>query len=78
MLALFNAKNCSRPQEAHLGPHKAVILAAVVTAAAFAVMFFVLPPANDGLRSVNNGFGPDWECTSHALSEPTCIKKLQR
>lgn len=62
----------------HLGPHKAVILAAAIIAAAFAIMFFVLPPARDGLRSVNNGFGPEWECTPHALSEPTCIKKLPR
>ena len=22
------------------------------------------------------GFGPDWECTSHPLGDPTCIKKL--
>jgi len=62
----------------HLGPHKAVLIAAMIIAAAFAVLFFVLPPARDGLLRANNGFGPDWECTPHALSEPTCIKKLQR
>lgn len=62
----------------HLGLHKAVILAAVMIAAAFAVIFFARPPARDGLWNVNNGFGPDWECTPHAQSEPTCIKKLRR
>jgi hypothetical protein len=35
----------------------------------------VLP--SDRLLRSNNGFGPDWECTSHPMSEPTCIKKLQ-
>jgi len=61
----------------HLGPHKAVIFAAAIIAAAFMVLWSVSPFPKDGLRANNNGFGPDWECTSHAMSEPTCIKKLQ-
>jgi hypothetical protein len=59
----------------HLGPHKAVIFTALVVAAAFAAALFVLP-VYDGLHA-NNGFGPDWECTAHAMSEPICIKKIR-
>jgi hypothetical protein len=28
--------------------------------------------------SGNFGFGPDWQCTTHALSEPTCIRNVQK
>jgi hypothetical protein len=60
----------------HLGPHKAVIFAAAIIVAAFAAA--VLSSSNDWPRGTNNGFGPDWECTPHAMSEPTCIKKPQQ
>lgn len=59
----------------HLGPHKVVIFTAAMIAIAFAVLWSVLPP-NDRLLRANNGFGPDWQCTPHAMSEPTCIRKL--
>jgi hypothetical protein len=60
----------------HLEQHKAVIITAAIVAAFMAVLS-LLPPSYDGLRGANNGFGPDWECTSNPQSEPTCIKKLQ-
>jgi hypothetical protein len=60
----------------HLGPHKKVAMfAAAIIAVALAAA--VLSPANDWPRGTNNGFGPDWECTSHPMSEPTCIKKFR-
>ena len=59
----------------HIWPHRAVIFTALIVAAGFAVLWTVLP--SDRLLRSNNGFGPDWECTPHAMSEPTCIKKMQ-
>jgi hypothetical protein len=61
----------------HLEPHHVVIFAAAIIAVAFAAVLFAWPSSFDGPRGTNNGFGPDWECTSHPMSEPTCIKKLQ-
>jgi hypothetical protein len=52
---------------------RGVIFAALLLAAVLAVMLWF--PAN--VRNAAPGFGPDWECTSHPQSEPTCIKKVR-
>jgi hypothetical protein len=52
------------------------ILALIVILLIFGVAVIYSPDFQ--WRNANSGFGPDWECTPHALSEPTCIKKLQR
>jgi len=49
---------------------------AIIAVAIFAVVvvyFPFLPQRNAGA-----GFGPDWDCTDHPGSEPTCIKKISR
>jgi hypothetical protein len=56
-----------------LAEWKAVIFGALLLAAVLIVV--VLFPAN--VKNTAPGFGPDWECTSHPQSEPTCIKKLR-
>jgi len=52
------------------------ILALIVILAIFGVAVIYAPDFQR--HNANAGFGPDWECTPHAQSEPTCIKKIQR
>jgi len=59
----------------HLWPHRAVIVTAAIIAASFVVLWSIAP-ADDRLLQGNNGFGPEWDCTAHPQSDPTCIKKL--
>jgi hypothetical protein len=40
------------------------------------VVAFVFLWLNPRLKSTNSGFGPEPACTSQALSEPTCLKKV--
>ena len=51
-----------------------LLLAIIVGGLAVALLYYPAGP----WQNPNNGFGPDWECTPHPNSEPTCIKKLGR
>jgi len=52
--------------------YKGAIFGVLLLAAVLLVLVWF--PAN--VRNTAPGFGPDWECTSHPQSEPTCIKKI--
>jgi hypothetical protein len=54
--------------------HWVVILTFGLIAALFAAAFAWGPVKRPNAPP---GFGPGWECTSHAQSEPTCIKKVR-
>jgi len=49
---------------------------AMITVAIFAAVVIYYPFLPQ--RNANAGFGPDWDCTPHPGSEPTCIKKIGR
>lgn len=51
----------------------AIVLAVLIVAAVISAAIFGIPVPGSGA----NGFGPDWECTSHPRGEQTCIKKLK-
>ena len=49
------------------------IVISLMLVLAFSVLWLI-----PSIERTNSGFGPDWVCTQHALSEPTCIKKVPR
>jgi hypothetical protein len=61
----------------HLGPHKAVIIAALIVAVGLTLLLSVQPSDQPLSISSGFGFGPEWECTPHPMGEPTCIKKIR-
>ena len=58
-----------------LPPSKGDIAAIIfaVLFASFAVFTLVRPP--NYARIWNNGFGPEWHCTSVGRGEPVCTKR---
>jgi hypothetical protein len=51
-----------------------VLAIIAVTIFAAVVVYYPFLPQ----RKAAAGFGPDWDCTPHPSSEPTCIKKIGR
>jgi hypothetical protein len=57
-------------------PQKGEICAIILVAAIASVLMFTLIKPLRFDPTLNNGFGPGWECSNPGWGEPVCIKKL--
>jgi hypothetical protein len=51
----------------------AIVVGVLVTAAVIYAAVFGIPHRSDH----HNGFGPDWECSTHEWGDPICVKKVK-
>ena len=65
----------------HLKQHRAVIMTAAIIVTTFLGVFVLHPDpegaGNDHTGNDHKGSGPEWECASHPLVGPICVKKVR-